>query len=210
MVKSKAGAAAADGGGKAGKPAPAPQKQEQAPKGKRAKDEIDEIFGSKPAAKKAATGGAGAGDGGGTGDAGGGGAASTSGSGGAGGGSAEQGAALRELEAKVKAARQQQQVRRGQRGACAAAAPLDAAPRSTAPAFHPLDPVYPSPFPPSSPQGTKEKVTGSKDDIFGEASGKARKRTEEGYRVYTEDELGFGRKGGGDTDLCPFDCDCCF
>ena len=35
------------------------------------------------------------------------------------------------------------------------------------------------------------------------------RKTEEGYVIYTEDELGFGKKGG-DTDLCPFDCDCCF
>lgn len=35
-----------------------------------------------------------------------------------------------------------------------------------------------------------------------------RKRTEEGYIVYKEEELNFGK--GGDTDLCPFDCDCCF
>lgn len=53
-------------------------------------------------------------------------------------------------------------------------------------------------------------MEGSKDDIFGEVAAKGRKRTEEGYAIYTEDELGLGRKGGGDTDLCPFDCDCCF
>ncbi|GBG66828.1 hypothetical protein CBR_g70706 [Chara braunii] len=37
-----------------------------------------------------------------------------------------------------------------------------------------------------------------------------RKRTEEGYRVYTEDELRVSRKQAGGTPLCPFDCDCCF
>lgn len=41
-------------------------------------------------------------------------------------------------------------------------------------------------------------------------AGKPRKRTEEGYAIYREDELGMGKKGGGDTALCPFDCDCCF
>lgn len=35
------------------------------------------------------------------------------------------------------------------------------------------------------------------------------RRTEDGYAIYSEAELGFG-KGGGDTDKCPFDCDCCF
>uniref|UniRef100_A0A7R9V8Y4 DUF1764 domain-containing protein n=1 Tax=Chlamydomonas euryale TaxID=1486919 RepID=A0A7R9V8Y4_9CHLO len=54
----------------------------------------------------------------------------------------------------------------------------------------------------------KSKVEGSKDDIFGAQTGKGRKRTEEGYAIYTEDELKLG--AGGDTDLCPFDCDCCY
>lgn len=36
-----------------------------------------------------------------------------------------------------------------------------------------------------------------------------RRTTEEGYAIYSETELGFG-KTGGDTDKCPFDCDCCF
>lgn len=65
-------------------------------------------------------------------------------------------------------------------------------------------------IPAEAPAAKKPKVQGSKDDIFGEDVGKgSRKRTEEGYAIYTEDELGFGKKGG-DTDLCPFDCDCCF
>ncbi|GIL89610.1 hypothetical protein Vretimale_1830 [Volvox reticuliferus] len=55
----------------------------------------------------------------------------------------------------------------------------------------------------------RPRIDGSKDDIFGEATGKGRKRTDEGYAIYTEEELGLGKKGG-DTDLCPFDCDCCF
>lgn len=38
--------------------------------------------------------------------------------------------------------------------------------------------------------------------------GPADRRTEEGYRIYTAEELGIG-KGGGTAD-CPFDCDCCF
>lgn len=36
----------------------------------------------------------------------------------------------------------------------------------------------------------------------------SRKRTEEGYLIYKEDELKIGQ--GGDTELCPFDCRCCF
>ncbi len=60
------------------------------------------------------------------------------------------------------------------------------------------------------PAKKAKRVEGSKDDIFGEVTAKGRKRTEEGFAIYTEDELGLGRKGGGDTDLCPFDCECCF
>lgn len=36
-----------------------------------------------------------------------------------------------------------------------------------------------------------------------------RRQTEEGYLIYKEDELGITGKGG-DTPLCPFDCECCY
>lgn len=39
-------------------------------------------------------------------------------------------------------------------------------------------------------------------------SGGKVKITEDGYKVYTSEELGLGK--GGNTDDCPFDCDCCF
>ncbi|OAG29209.1 hypothetical protein NEDG_01282 [Nematocida displodere] len=32
--------------------------------------------------------------------------------------------------------------------------------------------------------------------------------TEDGYRIYTEEELKIGR--GGDSAACPLDCKCCF
>ena len=36
------------------------------------------------------------------------------------------------------------------------------------------------------------------------------RRTEEGYRIYTLEELGLDKNQyGGNTPLCPFDCDCC-
>lgn len=36
------------------------------------------------------------------------------------------------------------------------------------------------------------------------------KRTEEGWRIYTLEELGLDKNQyGGNTPLCPFDCDCC-
>ena len=58
-------------------------------------------------------------------------------------------------------------------------------------------------------KSSSKAIGGSKDDLFGREEGKGRKRTEEGYRIYTEEELGLNKKGG-DTDLCPFDCDCCY
>jgi hypothetical protein len=44
--------------------------------------------------------------------------------------------------------------------------------------------------------------------FFGTTSKKGRKKTEEGFKVYSETELQIGH--GGDTVLCPFFCDCCF
>lgn len=38
----------------------------------------------------------------------------------------------------------------------------------------------------------------------------SRKKTEDGFTVYTAEELGFNKKGAGGSKLCPFDCDCCF
>jgi hypothetical protein len=35
-------------------------------------------------------------------------------------------------------------------------------------------------------------------------------KTEDGYTVYSAEELGFNKKNAGGTKLCPFDCDCCF
>lgn len=39
-------------------------------------------------------------------------------------------------------------------------------------------------------------------------SSSTRKRTEEGYKIYTAQELGLSNNGG-DTIHCPFDCQCC-
>lgn len=48
------------------------------------------------------------------------------------------------------------------------------------------------------------------DDQFADSRGEKRKRkTVDGLKVYTEEELGLNN-GGGDTELCPFDCNCCF
>lgn len=39
--------------------------------------------------------------------------------------------------------------------------------------------------------------------------GGGRKTTTEGWSVYSEAELGMDNPYAGETDLCPFDCDCC-
>jgi len=36
-----------------------------------------------------------------------------------------------------------------------------------------------------------------------------RRKTEEGFSIFKEAELGINPEAGG-TPLCPFDCDCCF
>ncbi|KAL5492052.1 hypothetical protein ACEPAI_3499 [Sanghuangporus weigelae] len=59
----------------------------------------------------------------------------------------------------------------------------------------------------SAKEGEKE---GDDLERFKDSRGSGpRKRTEEGFLVYKEDELGI-RDGGGNTPLCPFDCDCSF
>ena len=37
-----------------------------------------------------------------------------------------------------------------------------------------------------------------------------RRYTDDGVPIYSADELHIGKSGSGKTDLCPFDCDCCF
>jgi hypothetical protein len=51
------------------------------------------------------------------------------------------------------------------------------------------------------------------DDAFGNSRGSAsrRKFTEEGFPIYTMEELNLDKNAyGGGTRLCPFDCNCCF
>lgn len=78
-------------------------------------------------------------------------------------------------------------------------------------------------------------VEGSKEDLFGGGTAAKRKwvatsdafclpgvcvhplsrchgvcrRTADGFAIYSEAELRL-EKHGGDTGLCPFDCECCF
>ncbi|CAE7190621.1 unnamed protein product [Rhizoctonia solani] len=64
--------------------------------------------------------------------------------------------------------------------------------------------------PKSSKEGKKNAVADSDDERFRDSRGTGpRRKTEEGYTIYKEDELGINDEGG-DTPLCPFDCDCCF
>ena len=42
------------------------------------------------------------------------------------------------------------------------------------------------------------------------AGSTSRKKTEDGFTIYTAEELGFNKKNAGGSKLCPFDCDCCF
>ncbi|KAH9835665.1 uncharacterized protein C8Q71DRAFT_762972 [Rhodofomes roseus] len=65
----------------------------------------------------------------------------------------------------------------------------------------------------AAPVATKKKRSKPDKDEetrFKDSRGNGpRQKTEEGYTIYKEDELGMSNSGG-DTPLCPFDCDCCF
>ncbi|KAI8800479.1 hypothetical protein BJ742DRAFT_841326 [Cladochytrium replicatum] len=49
------------------------------------------------------------------------------------------------------------------------------------------------------------------DDDFADSRGtrSSRGKTDDGYSLYSVDELKLSNQGG-DTPLCPFDCECCF
>ncbi|CAK9782865.1 DUF1764-domain-containing protein [Cutaneotrichosporon oleaginosum] len=58
--------------------------------------------------------------------------------------------------------------------------------------------------------GKRDRKEVEEDRMWRDSRGDAdRKRTEEGYFVFKEAELGIDPEAGG-TPLCPFDCDCCF
>lgn len=59
------------------------------------------------------------------------------------------------------------------------------------------------------PAGRRLAIFKTNSNEFKTNSNQIQIQTEEGYAIYTEDELRLGAKGG-DTDLCPFDCQCCF
>ncbi|KAF0361848.1 DUF1764-domain-containing protein [Gigaspora margarita] len=63
---------------------------------------------------------------------------------------------------------------------------------------------------PAIPDKSRNKKLRENDtDGFSDSRGtKSRKTTEDGLAVYDINELNIGN--GGDTPLCPFDCNCCF
>jgi hypothetical protein len=65
---------------------------------------------------------------------------------------------------------------------------------------------------PAKQESLKERGSASDPLGLGAGStggGKKRRFTEEGWPIYSEEELKLNSKGG-DTKDCPFDCDCCF
>lgn len=56
----------------------------------------------------------------------------------------------------------------------------------------------------------KRKEIPNNEDLFSDPRGKltASRRMEDGTPIFTWEEMKIGQ--GGDTDLCPFDCQCCF
>ncbi|KAI5189929.1 hypothetical protein NECID01_0724 [Nematocida sp. AWRm77] len=56
----------------------------------------------------------------------------------------------------------------------------------------------------------KEKKPSPKDtySIRQENNKTLSKHTEEGFRIYSTEDLNIGK--GGQTEECPFDCTCCF
>ncbi|KAI9503084.1 hypothetical protein BX070DRAFT_224701 [Coemansia spiralis] len=55
----------------------------------------------------------------------------------------------------------------------------------------------------------KQKQPPPKDDDFADSKGKNSKYTEDGLRVFYMEDLKIG-EGEGETEQCPFDCECCF
>ncbi|KAK6248997.1 hypothetical protein QUC31_020562 [Theobroma cacao] len=55
-----------------------------------------------------------------------------------------------------------------------------------------------------------KKSEETKEEGSQEPSSRPRKRTADGFAIYTEEELGINKSDVGSTPLCPFDCDCCF
>ena len=55
----------------------------------------------------------------------------------------------------------------------------------------------------------KQRLEQSKSKSKKPSPNVARRTTEEGFKIYTEEELGLQDEAAGNTPDCPFDCDCC-
>lgn len=66
------------------------------------------------------------------------------------------------------------------------------------------------PFVASKKKTPKTPDLDADDGFSGRSLKPGRKFTEEGYPIYTEDELKLNVDGAGETPDCPFDCQCCF
>eukprot|EP00252_Welwitschia_mirabilis_P017916 TRINITY_DN3996_c0_g1_i1.p1 TRINITY_DN3996_c0_g1~~TRINITY_DN3996_c0_g1_i1.p1 ORF type:complete len:156 (+),score=31.34 TRINITY_DN3996_c0_g1_i1:189-656(+) len=56
----------------------------------------------------------------------------------------------------------------------------------------------------------KKKSNKSGKKEWPDPAPKPRRRTNDGYAIYSEEEIGLNKKNAGGTPLCPFNCDCCF
>ncbi|KAG1757420.1 hypothetical protein EDB19DRAFT_1657375 [Suillus lakei] len=62
----------------------------------------------------------------------------------------------------------------------------------------------------SQREKTTHETRKEDEDRFKDSRGSGpRRKTDDGFNIYKEDELGISN-AGGDTPLCPFDCECCF
>ncbi|KAK9742025.1 hypothetical protein RND81_03G143900 [Saponaria officinalis] len=65
-------------------------------------------------------------------------------------------------------------------------------------------------------EDTKDKLKKKKKNkVSSESEGfntdpRPRRRTNDGFVIYSAEELGINKKDAGQTALCPFDCSCCF
>ncbi|WVZ26137.1 hypothetical protein V8G54_004681 [Vigna mungo] len=59
-------------------------------------------------------------------------------------------------------------------------------------------------------KNVKRKTDGSDHGEFADRPSAPKRKTEDGFTIYTEDELGINKADAGNTPLCPFDCSCCF
>lgn len=81
----------------------------------------------------------------------------------------------------------------------------------TAPAATPAAVSQPAPRAKRDDRPAKVVDTADDEARFTDLRGaKKRKTTEEGYKVYKDDELRLFDADAGLTDLCPFDCTCCY